>query len=217
MTVRTGNGLVGLFSATIFGIEIPFLRFDGESDADFRLRAERAGKIGRFLIAACLRNRCMQGYLEDPTSMVTVESILRNPTVRIEYEQARAIGGVGECLAATKGKNWGKGPWVLPLEPEDWFFSDRITYVFKENSLYNRRFEQRRRMKRLLVKEYRSLVQEAKSSTKGNFVKRLTRDHITAIRRVFRVGPGEFWRAAKGKAFLDLPPEFVQLELEFGE
>jgi hypothetical protein len=160
----------------------------------------------------------MQGYLENPAlSMHTLDSIRRNPTVRVEYEQAIAIGGIGECLAATRGKAWGKGPWVMPLESEDWFYPDRITYLFRENSLYNRRFLQRRRMKKLLTKEHRSLVQEAKSSTKGEFVKRLTGDQSRAIRRVFRVGPGEFWRAATGKAFLDLPPEFVQRELELGE
>ena len=28
----------------------------------------------------------------------------------LEYEQAIAIGGIGECLAATASKNWGDGP-----------------------------------------------------------------------------------------------------------
>jgi hypothetical protein len=158
----------------------------------------------------------MQEYLADPSSMHTVESILRSPTVRVEYEQAIAIGGIGECLAATKNKNWGKGPWVMPLEPDDWFDARRITYLFRPNSLYNKRYHQRRRMKRLL-KSNRALVGEAKSSTKEMFLKHLTEEQAWAIRRVFHVGPGEFWRAAKGKAWLSLPPELVQGELDFGE
>src|SRR5438105_2315540 len=89
---------------------------------------------------------CMQQYIEDPTlPEYSVESVLRCPTVRVEYEQAFAIGGIGECLAATSKKTWGAGPQILPLALDDWFYPERITYVFKENSLYNRRFEQRRR------------------------------------------------------------------------
>lgn len=139
----------------------------------------------------------MQELLADPSSMHTVESILRCPTVRVEYEQAIAIGGIGECLAATANKNWGTGPQVLPLEPDDWFYPDRITYLFRSNSLYNRRFHQRRRMKKLLGAN-RKLVGDAKLSTKEMFLKHLTDEQMKAIQRVFQVGPGMFWRAAKG-------------------
>jgi len=156
----------------------------------------------------------MRAYMEDPSTLHTVESVLRSPTVRVEYEQAIAIGGIGECLTATKGRNWGDGPQVLPLEPDDFFYPDRITYRFKENSLYNRRFNQRRRLKKLLGAN-RKLVGDAKSSTKEMFLKHLTSEQAAAIRRVFHVGPGEFWRAAKGAAFLWLPPEFKQGELDF--
>lgn len=158
----------------------------------------------------------MQTYLADPSTLHTVESILRSPTVRVEYEQAVAIGGIGECLSATKNKNWGEGPRVMPLEPDDFFYPDRITFRFASSSLYNRRFHQRRRMKRLLG-DHRKLVGEAKSSTKELFLRDLTSEQIKAINRAFHVGPGEFWRAAKGKAWLNLPPEFRQGELDFGE
>jgi hypothetical protein len=198
-------------------VELPSLRFDGETDEDFRLRAERVARIAQVLVTACLKNRCMQTYIADPNlPILTVESVLRNPTVRVEYEQAIAFGGIGECLAATAGKNWGKGPSVLPLEPADWFYPDRITYRFKENSLYNRRFEQRRRLKQLLGKN-RKLVGDAKASTRADFLKYLTKEQANAIRRILGVGPGAFWRAAKGKTFLFLPPEFVQGQLDFGD
>ncbi|MBM3996665.1 MAG: hypothetical protein FJ303_21300 [Planctomycetes bacterium] len=157
----------------------------------------------------------MRSYVEDPAlPQYSVESVLRCPTVRVEYEQAIAIGGIGECLAATKAKNWGNGPQVLPLEVDDFFYRNRITYLFRSNSLYNRRFHQRRRMKKLLGKD-RALVGEAKSSTKELFLKHLTSEQIRAIQRVFHVGPGQFWRAAMGRTFLVLPPEFVQKELDF--
>lgn len=143
----------------------------------------------------------MQELIADPKSMHTVESVLVSPTVRVEFEQAIAIGGIGECLAAAKSKNWGGPPRVMPLEPDDWFYENRITYRFASNSLYNRRFHQRRRMKKLLG-ENRKLVGEAKSLTKELFLRDLTADQIKAINRVFHVGPGEFWRAANGKAFL---------------
>jgi len=38
----------------------------------------------------------------------------------------------------------------MPLEPDDEFFAYRVTYFYRENSLYNRRFEQRQRLKELL-------------------------------------------------------------------
>ena len=155
--------------------------------------------------------------VDDPELLdAVVEHCGASPMVRVEYEQAIAIGGIGECLAATKNKNWGARPQVLPLEPDDWFFPDRITYLFRSNSLYNRRFHQRRRMKNLLG-IHRKLVGDAKSDTKEMFLKHLTSEQIKAINRVFHVGPGAFWRAAKGKAWLALPPEFKQGELDFGE
>lgn len=123
------------------------------------------------LVAACLRNVCMRTYIEDPSlPQYTAESVLRSPTVRVEFEQAIAIGGIGECLAATANKTWGDGPQILPLGAEDWFYADRITYLFKAGSLYNRRFHQRRQMKQLPGKN-RALVGEAKSSTKADFLK----------------------------------------------
>lgn len=48
----------------------------------------------------------------------------------------------------------------------------RITYVFRSNSLYNRRFHHRRQMKKLL-RLHRKLVGDAKSETKAMFLKHL--------------------------------------------
>jgi hypothetical protein len=192
------------------------LRFDGENDDAFRARVEATARVAHVLVAACLKNMCMQEYIADPAMPYTVEGVRRCPTVRVEFEQAIAIGGIGECLAATKHKRWGAGPQVMPLQPDDWFYPDRITYVFRESSLYNRRFHQRRRMKKLLGPD-RALVGEAKASTQELFLKGLSAEQRRRIQIVFHVGPATFWRAAKGKVMLPLPPEFVQGNLDFTE
>ncbi len=140
----------------------------------------------------------MQMYLADSKSMHTVESILVSPTVRLEFDQAVVICGIGEGLSATKSKALGGPPRVMPIEEDDWFFADRVTFLFRSNSLYNRRYHQRRRMKRLLG-ENQQLVGDAKSETKEMFLRHLTDEQIKAIHRVFHVGPAMFWRAAKGK------------------
>ncbi len=124
--------------------------------------------------------------------------------------------GSSACLSATASKRWGDGPWVMPLEPEDEFFPDRVTYIYRANSLYNRRFEQRRRLKELLGKRLRPLVETAKRRTKTLFLDLLTREEADAIRRILTVEPAVFWRACKGRTFLDLPPRWVQRELDFG-
>lgn len=194
------------------------LRFDGETDAEFRARAERAAVIAKILSDACLANRCMQQYIADPTlPWITEDGAQHNPTVRVEYEQAVAIGGIGETLAATTSKHWGDGPYILPLKVDDEFFAGRITYLYRENSVYNRRFEQRRRLKELLGRRHRKLVEQAKNRycTKTIFLRDLTGEQAAAIRRILNVEPGEFWRACRGKTFLDLPPRMVQLEFAF--
>ncbi len=189
------------------------LRLSGETDDEFRQRAERAARVAHVLIAGCLANRRVQELLADGS--LTERECRSNPTVRVEFEQAIAIGGIGETLAATRSKHWGAGPWITPLEPEDDFYTDRITYLFRENSLYNRRFEQRKRLKELLGKRFRSLVGEAQNryTTKQIFLRNLTDTQAKAIRDVLGVEPGEFWRACKGKTFLDLPTRLIQMEL----
>jgi len=188
------------------------LRFAGETDAEFRTRAERAGRIARVLADACLENRLVQRLIAEGRQ--TISDCVRNPTVRVEFEQAIAIGGVGETLTATKNKHWGSGPWIMPLEAEDEFFPDRITYLYRPNCLYNRRFEQRMRLKELLGR-HRPLVEYAKNRyiTKAIFLHRITEEQTAAIRRILGIMPGEFWRACKGKTFLDLPKRAVQLLL----
>ncbi len=192
------------------------LRFPNETDTEFRQRAKQAGQYARLLLDACLSNECVQGYANDPEfPLLTMEDFQKHPIVRIEYEQAIAIGGLGETLRATKYKHWGEGPYILPLQQEDWFYPDRITYIYSENSLFRKRFEQRKRMKELLGKKHRPLVETAKRSTKKIFLKFLTDEQAKAIQRILDIEPGIFWRMAKGRAFHPLPPREVQLEFQF--
>ncbi len=192
------------------------LRFPDETDQEFRQRAEQVGLYARLLVDACLSNECVQEYAADSElPLFTIDDFQKNPIVRIEYEQAIAIGGIGETLQATKSKYWGDGPNVMPLHPDDWFFPERITYTYRENSLYNRRFQQRKRLKELLGKKHRPLVETAKRSTKKIFLKFLTDEQSKAIQRILNIEPGLLWRASKGKYFLDLPPREVQLEFPF--
>lgn len=100
------------------------------------------------------------------------------------------------------------------MEPDDEFLKGFITYFYKPESLYNRRFNQRIRMKELLGKN-RKVVGDAKYWTKEMFLQHLTKDQAIAIRRCIGVEPGVFWKAAKGKVFLDLPKREVQREFDF--
>jgi hypothetical protein len=96
------------------------LRLPGESDEAFRSRADRAARYAQILVEAALANRDIQELIACPDfPFYTEESERRSPTVRVEYEQAIAIGGIGECLQATQSKSWGKGPYIRPLGPDD--------------------------------------------------------------------------------------------------
>ena len=90
------------------------LRFDGESDDQFRVRAERALRVAKVLVSACLANRRMLRYIANAALRYTEESVRVSPTVRLEYEETIAIGDLGSCLSATASKRWGAGPWVMP-------------------------------------------------------------------------------------------------------
>jgi hypothetical protein len=182
------------------------LRLPGEGDDAFRRRAEQAAKFAKVLVDAALANHDIRSLIADPALPVwTEEGERRNPTVRIDFEEAVCIAGIGEGLAATKHKHWGDGPYIQPLEPEDPVDPMFVTYVFKENSLYNRRFEQRRKLKRLLGKTYRPLVTAAKGSTKRAFIDALTSQQAYVIRNLLDVAPTIFWRLCHGTEFLALP------------
>lgn len=174
--------------------------------------AVRMARIAHVLINAALANRCVQEYLDDPTPprLWTVDSVRRNPTCRVEYEHAIVIGGVGESLSAARHKNWGEFNGVLPLSPDDPVGWCRILYLYKASSPFNRRVEQRHALKRILGRKYRPLVTQAARSTKKDFLAHLTEAGAYKIKRRLQLDPGQFWRAAKGKVFLELPSPLFQ-------
>lgn len=191
------------------------LRLPGETDDEFRERAERLVPIAQALVRAALANLDVQEFIADPTlAYWTEESVRRQPTIRLDYEQAFAIGDLPTCYRYGQKKNWGAGPFVLPVERDDPVDPWRILYVYKPASIYNRRFMQRRRMKELLGRDFRKLVNAAFRNTKGRFLAELGEQEAWKIKRVFDVTPGVFWRAAKGVQFLDLPPKEHQLEFD---
>ena len=193
------------------------IRLPGESDDRLRRRARRVVRVATILVDAALANACVQQFIADPDLPYTEQNVRRCPGVRVDYEEAIAIGDISSCLAATRSKHWGAGPQILPLEPHDPVDPVFILYVYKVESRYNRRYEQRRRLKQLLGKRYRPLVQAAKQHTKTTFLQQLTREQKLAILRILNVSAGEFWRAVNGKIWLPLPPELVQLEFDFGD
>jgi len=130
--------------------------------------------------------------IADPDDPHSEEAFRKNPVVRIDYEQAICIATIGEGLYATRSKSWGAGPSILPLEPDDPVQGTRIIYMFKESSLYNRRFMQRRKIKDLLGKKYRKLVGEAKSR-KAIYLENLLPEHALAIRRILGIDPSLFF------------------------
>lgn len=188
------------------------LRFPNESDDAFRTRAERTAKYAMVLVDSALANRCIQSFIADPQLPYTEEGERRSPTVRVDYDEAFAVCGIGEGLQATKNKHWGQGPRILPLRPDDPVDPVRILYVFKEGSRYNRRFEQRRRMKELLGRKYRPLVQMAKGFTRSVFLEELTTKQAYAIRCILQMDPVSFWRSAKGKILVELPEQRGKLD-----
>ncbi|MCH7724963.1 MAG: hypothetical protein IH991_00575 [Planctomycetes bacterium] len=193
------------------------LRCPNESDVAFRVQVERACRIARVLIKAALANRCIQQFIADPSLPYTEESVRQSPDVRVEYDEAIAFGDIGSCLSATRSKHWGDGPYILPLEIDDPVDPVFVLYEYRPTSRSHRRFNQRRRLKQLLGKRYRALVGRAQQRTKKLFLDNLERHEKLAIQRILKVDAGEFWRAVRGRLWIDLPPELVQLLFNFGE
>jgi hypothetical protein len=169
----------------------------------------------RTLAIAALANLDIQSYMADPKLGLiwTEESIRRTPTCRNEWEHVTVIATAGEAKASAKHKSWGGFLGTLPLTQEDPVHWCRILYLYKARSPYNRRVEQRHTLKRILGRQHRPLVTQAARSTKRDFLASLSEPGVTIIKRRLNLEPGQFWRAAKGHAFLDLPKPPVQFLL----
>jgi hypothetical protein len=159
------------------------------------------------LAEAALANLDIRDFLADPKlgRVWTEEAIRRCPPCRNEWEYVTVIATTGEAHSAAKHKSWGRFLGVLPLARDDPVHPYRILYCYKSASPYNRRVEQRRELKRILGKGYRTLVTRASRSTKKDFLRTLTAYEVHAIRLRLNLDPGRFWRVAKGKEFVEFP------------
>src|SRR4051794_3507430 len=105
-------------------------------------------------VAACLANENVRFYLGDRSPGWSESSLESSPIVRVEFEHAFVLGRLGESLCAARHKGWGEFLGVRPLEARDPVHPLRVAYAFKEAAPYQRRFDQRRRLRRMLGKEY---------------------------------------------------------------
>lgn len=171
------------------------------------MTVETLRRIARALVDGAFANLDVREHMKDPVfgSMWTPERLKRSPPVRVEYETTTVISGIGEGMSIGRGKNWGDVLGVFPVRPEDPVHPTRMLYIYKENNPYNKRFEQRERMRAMMPARYKKLVSRALRTQKKWFLEELTDDAITAIREALRLGPEEFWRAAKGRAWVAFP------------
>lgn len=172
----------------------------------------RAVVFARACYLAARANKYVAAYLELKATGWSEREVFTNPPIRLVFEEASAIGGLGECIDATKFKSWGNVVGIEPVPVDLEVLPENVGYLYHETSRYNRRFNQRRRMKKLLRKDGK-LVKDAMGETKKRFLEKLTEQEQAVISRRFGIGPDVFWRAVNGKEWLDLPREFIQLEL----
>jgi hypothetical protein len=191
--------------------------------------AERAARIARALTDGALANQCVREFIEFPDrdfpGMWTEAKVRANPPVRVEFDHAIVLGGMGEALAAARLRRPGDDPgkvstwrWkpsfgeligILPLEPADPVGEFHVMYLYKGTSPYNRRVEQRRYLKKRLGTGHRSQVGEAMRYGKREFLTKLPPETAKRIASRLNLDPGTFWRVARGKAFIpqiEAPP-----------
>ena len=156
-------------------------------------------------VAACLANEHVSRYLADRRLGWSRPSLEASPIVRVEFEHALVLGRLGESLCAARHKAWGNLFGVQPLEGKDPVHPSRIVYAFKAAAPYQRRFEQRRRLRRRLGKEYAPLVPRAMGAGKGEFLATLSEDEAARVRARTGLEPGRFWRAVKGRELIGWP------------
>lgn len=167
------------------------------------------------LAAAALANLDIRSFLADAKlgRIWTEEAVRRTPTCRNEWDCVTVIATTGEAKSAARHKNWGRFLGIFPLAPNDPVHPYRIVYVYKATSPYNRRVEQRKALKRILGRKHRPLVTKASRSTKRAFLRTLTPADTRVIKLRLGLDPTHFWRAAKGKEFINLPTPPRQLTL----
>ncbi|MDD5356583.1 MAG: hypothetical protein PHS53_00330 [Candidatus Pacebacteria bacterium] len=177
-----------------------------------RSAIENTVALARKCIAAAFSNADVQRAIE--RRLMTVTEIYRHTPIALEFEHAASVSDLGTCVSCSGTKNsFGRCIGLSPLDVETPCDHERILYLYRRTSPYNRRVEQRAYLKEKL-KKHRTLVALAMRNSKSEFI----RDHgATAeiIERTFRMPLGQFWRVARGKEFIEFPNWPVQLLLPF--
>lgn len=185
--------------------------------------AERMARIAAALTEAALKNVWVREYIDHPDpdwpGGWTEERVRNNPPVRVEFDHATVVGGVGESLSAARLRKAGEtagavSSWrwkpsfgeligVLPLEEETPVGEFNILYIYKGSSPYNRRVEQRKYLKKRLGTGHRQAVTEAMYWSKRDFLAKLAPHVAARIQARLKLDPGRFWRVARGKEFVE--------------
>ena len=191
---------------------------------------ERAERFACKMAAAAWENVCIAADIDEGKTTMAKEWF--NPTIRLRFEEASCIGDLGASLYATKSKSWGRLVGIEPLPPGIIFDTRRVAYLYHENSRYNKRFNQRKYLKKRLGKGFRKLVRSAMGDTKRDFVASIDGGTIMAsdpktgekVPKLVAANPeaaaalttrlsmsaGEFWRAVHGKVEVEQIVEMVQ-------
>lgn len=158
---------------------------------------------------AALANEDVKAFIAE--GEWSAEYVWRDTPINLEFEEGIVVGSLAECINAGAGKNWGKLIGIKPLQPTDGVLPRNNRYT--ERSRYNRRFLQRKALKKRLGKDYAKLVVRAMGFSKARFLEVVTEEQKARIKARLDLEPGDFWRAAKGSLILDLPKPPQQLEM----
>jgi hypothetical protein len=85
--------------------------------------------------------------------------------------------------------------------------------VFKDSAAYQKRFVQRGRLRRMLGKDYATLVTRAMGASKAEFLAGLSEHEAARVRARTGLESGRFWRVVKGREFIAWPESPRQLTL----
>lgn len=173
---------------------------------------ERAIAFARKCIAAAFANIDVQRAIE--RKVTTATEIYQHTPIALEFEHAVSIADIGTCVSCSGTKaSFGQCIGISPLDAEMPCDHERVLYLYRCSSPYNRRIEQRLYLKGKL-KSNRKLVALAMRKSKTEFV----RDQGFAsqiIQHTFELPLGRFWRVVRGKEFIEFPKQPAQLLLPF--
>ena len=151
---------------------------------------------------AALRNKSYRDWVDGKVQSFyefSVESLVVNPPAVWEFEFVEVTGSVNDANWCAGQYRWNRFLGVRPMEPETGWGQVCIAIVHKPNSRFRVGWENRDRLKAMLGRKYRRLVNDARSMSKTEFLAEFHKpaiprhlQHITMIEqrsgRVLRCG-----------------------------